>query len=136
MKKNKKGETMNQTENQENQDQIQDFELAETLENEKVPKQSPGKSEAPDPTKPQKTDLPSGAHKQKGYVTKSGILFPVGFKFKGGHISSKGNVVLNTCPKCGHQQYPAQAVKGFCEKLNEKTGCGFDKTEELEHYQL
>jgi hypothetical protein len=85
---------------------------------------------------PQKTDLEPGSHKQVGYVTKNGVLFPVGFKFKGGHISSKGSVVLNVCPKCGHHQYPSQAVKGFCEQVHEKKGCGFDMIAELEEVQL
>lgn len=83
---------------------------------------------------PKKADpsLEPGAHKTIGYVTRSGLLFPVGFKFKGGHISSKGSVVLNICPKCGHQQYPNQAVKGFCERVHDKKGCGFNMIEELE----
>lgn len=81
---------------------------------------------------PQKTDLAPGSHKGSGFVTKSGLLFPIGFKFKGGHISSKGSVVLNKCPSCGHDQYPAQAVKGHCERFKE---CGFNMVSELEQYE-
>jgi hypothetical protein len=95
-----------------------------------------GNAKSADKILPKKSDLEPGAHKQIGFVTSSGILFPVGFKFKGGHISSKGSVVLNLCPKCGHHQYPSQAVKGFCEKVHEKKGCGFDMMAELEEFQL
>lgn len=86
--------------------------------------------------KPVKTELEPGFHKQVGFVSESRILFPVGWKFRGGHISSKGNVVLNHCPECKHAQYPSQAVKGFCEVVNEKKGCGFSMIAELEAFEL
>lgn len=82
--------------------------------------------------KPVKTDLEPGLHYDKGYVSEAGILFPKGFKFKGGSVSWKGNVVLNQCPKCKTEMSPGDAVKGKC--TNEE--CGFDMVEELENFKL
>jgi hypothetical protein len=86
--------------------------------------------------KPSKSSLDPGCHPQIGYVNGHGVLFPVGLKYKGGHISSKGNVVLNVCPECKNLQYPSQAIKGYCDVVNEKKGCGFNKVAELEEVEL
>ncbi len=81
-----------------------------------------------------------------GYVNKNGVLFPVGFRFKGGHIADQPEeyaVVLNKCPKCGHRQSVDEAVQGECQNMKAPGGpdgelgpCGFSAFEELDSYDL
>ncbi len=73
-----------------------------------------------------------GHHKGGGYVNQSGVRFPPGFKFPGGHVGTRGNVVLNRCPKCGNHQAIDEAMLGLC--ANQK--CGYSAIEELEEYAL
>lgn len=80
-----------------------------------------------------------GFIKQIGFVNENGVRFPVGLKYEGGHIGTFGNVILNRCPKCGHQQSIDDARTGKCS--NERVGgmkkvCGFDKVAELEEFTL
>ncbi len=94
---------------------------------------------------PYKTDLPPGIYKathhvpasEKGpaipgktgfYVNQHGIAFPAGFKFKGGHISSKGNVVLVKCPECGNRLGVSEAVKGLCDNRD----CNYSAVDALD----
>lgn len=72
--------------------------------------------------------LAAGFHKGFGYVNESGVRFPPGFKFPGGHVGTRGNVVLNRCPKCGNHQTIDEAMLGAC--ANPK--CGYSVIEELE----
>jgi hypothetical protein len=83
--------------------------------------------------KPMKTDLDPGLHYDKGYVSEAGILFPKGYKFKGGSVSWKGNVVLSICPKCRTEISPSEAVKGVCTNVD---NCDFNMLEELEAFKL
>lgn len=81
-----------------------------------------------------------------GYVNRNGVLFPVGFRFKGGHIADQPEeyaVVLNKCPKCGHRQTVDEAVQGECQNMKVKGGeddelgpCGFSAFEELDSFDL
>lgn len=73
----------------------------------------------------------AGEHPVVGFVTESGVLFPNGYRFKGGHIAN-GTVVLNRCPKCGHHQGIDDAISGICG--NQK--CRFSQHHELEEYTL
>lgn len=94
---------------------------------------------------PYKTDLPPGIYKathhilasEKGpavpgkpgfYVNQHGIAFPVGFKFRGGHVSSKGNVVLVRCPECGNKLGVSEAVKGLCDNRD----CNYSAVDTLD----
>jgi hypothetical protein len=79
--------------------------------------------------------LEPGENKQLGYLNDHGILFPVGFKFKGGRVSWRGSIVLNRCPKCGHQNMSTDAVKGVCANDKVKgTGepCGYSLIDSVE----
>lgn len=68
-----------------------------------------------------------------GYVNENGVRFPPGFKFPGGHVGTRGNVVLNRCPRCGNHNSIDEAMQGAC--ANPK--CGYDvKAEELDVYEL
>lgn len=67
-----------------------------------------------------------------GFVNENGVRFPPGFKFPGGHVSSKGNVVLNRCPRCGNHNSIDEALQGVCAN----TKCGHSAIEELEEYEL
>lgn len=67
-----------------------------------------------------------------GFVNESGVRFPPGFKFPGGFVGTRGNLVLNRCPKCGNHQSIDEALLGVC--ANSK--CGHDVKEELEEYTL
>lgn len=78
----------------------------------------------------------SGDHPQVGYVNENGVLFPNGFKFRGGHVMN-GLVVLNTCPRCGSRQSIDEALEGACANLKagpEKQKCGFNMHRELAEY--
>ncbi len=78
-----------------------------------------------------------GFHKSVGFVNENGVLFPVGYKYRGGHVGSFGNVVLNRCPKCGNHQSIDEALSGACGNLRagpDRTACGFNQVHELEQY--
>lgn len=81
-----------------------------------------------------------GFLKQVGFVNENGVRFPPGFKFDGGFVGSFGNVVLNRCPKCGHQQTVDEARTGKCGNERAPDGkkkiCGFDMVGELEKVDL
>lgn len=77
----------------------------------------------------------AGFHKGAGFINENGVRFPPGYKFKGGHIGSFGNVILNRCPRCGHQQSVDEAREGRCGNQIagvERRPCGFDMVAELE----
>lgn len=86
-------------------------------------------------TKPRKSKLPpgrfykavggEGPEAELGYVNANGILFPVGHKFQGGHISSF-DVVLVTCPACKTRMLATEAIKGAC------SGCNYSAIDELD----
>lgn len=81
-----------------------------------------------------------------GYVNRNGVLFPVGFKFKGGHIADQPAeyaVVLNKCPRCERKQTVDEAVQGECQNMKARNAhddelgpCGFSAFEELDSYDL
>lgn len=71
-----------------------------------------------------------GSHKGVGYVNENGVLFPVRFKFKGGHIGTFGSVVLLKCHECGHVQSVDESRMGVCGR------CQFSQIDELEAYEL
>lgn len=73
-----------------------------------------------------------GFHKGVGYVNESGVRFPVGYTFPGGFVGTRGNVVLNKCPKCGYRQGIDEAMMGRCH-ANE---CGHNAVLELEAIEL
>lgn len=84
-------------------------------------------------------------HRHIGYVNASGVLFPVGFRYKGGHVANQPaeyGIVLNHCPKCGHRQSVDEAVQGECQnmKVRDVDGdlgpCGYSAYEELDSYEL
>lgn len=98
------------------------------------PKGEPEKDEDGEPE-----EYAPGFIKQVGYVNQNGVLFPVGFKFRGGLVGWRGNVVLNRCPKCGNKQMTDEAVLGIC--ANQKVPplgepCGYSAIAELEDYIL
>lgn len=74
----------------------------------------------------------AGFHKGAGYVNENGVRFPPHFKFPGGHIGTRGNVVLNRCPKCRNHNSIDEAMLGKCANQE----CGFSVIEELEEYTL
>jgi hypothetical protein len=74
--------------------------------------------------------LAAGYHKGFGFVNENGVRFPPGFKFPGGHVGTRGNVVLNRCPKCGNHNSIDEALLGVC--ANSK--CGYSVLEELEEH--
>lgn len=90
-----------------------------------------------DSLKPRKSKLPpgrfykaqggEGPEADLGYVNAHGILFPVGYKFNGGHISSF-DVVLVACPKCKKRPLAVESVKGICPE-NE---CRYSALDELD----
>lgn len=90
------------------------------------------KEEAKDPEK--EAVLEEGANSQAGYLNQYGILFPVGFKFKGGLVSWRGSIVLNRCPKCGHHNMSTEAVKGECSNERGKNNepCKYSLIESIE----
>jgi len=69
-----------------------------------------------------------------GYLNRHGIFFPSGYKFKGGHVSYRGHVVLVKCPVCNFRNSSDRALQGWCgnQKANEGNGCGFSAIEQLE----
>lgn len=77
----------------------------------------------------------SGHFPHIGFFSENGILFPHGFKTKHVLIGYRGNVVVNKCPKCGHQMSAEEAIKGFCSnersKLNDGEPCDFNAVAEL-----
>jgi len=73
----------------------------------------------------------AGEHYLVGFVNESGVLFPNGYKFPGGHVTN-GNVVLNRCPKCGHSQNVDDALSGICGNQR----CKFSKHDDLENFSL
>lgn len=73
-----------------------------------------------------------GPHKGVGYVNENGVLFPVHFKFKGGHVGTFGNVILNKCPECHTANGIDQARVGICG--NQK--CNYNQVVALEEYEL
>lgn len=81
-----------------------------------------------------------GFIKQVGFVNENGVRFPPGYKFDGGFVGTFGNVVLNRCPKCGHQQTVDEARTGKCGNERGPDGkkkiCGFDMVEQLEEIDL
>lgn len=81
----------------------------------------------------------AGFHRQVGFVNENGVRFPPGYKFKGGHVGTFGNVILNRCPRCGHQQSVDEAREGRCGNLRagvERRPCGYDQVAELEEITL
>lgn len=73
-----------------------------------------------------------GFHKQVGFVTEAGVLFPVHFQFPGGFVGSFGNVILHKCPSCGYRNGIDEARSGVCG--NQK--CRFSQLEQLEQVEL
>ena len=73
-----------------------------------------------------------GFHKQIGFVSEAGVLFPVHYQFQGGFVGSFGNVILHRCPSCGHRQNIDEARTGVCHN-NE---CRFSQLEALEQVEL
>ena len=80
-----------------------------------------------------------------GYVNQHGVLFPCGFRFKGGHIGDcapEYAIVLNNCPKCGHKQGVDEAVQGACQNLKVRSvdgefqPCGYSALDELDSYDI
>jgi hypothetical protein len=81
-----------------------------------------------------------------GYVNANGVLFPCGFRFKGGHVAMttpEYGVVLHTCPKCGQRQAVDEAVQGECQNMklrdpetDDLGPCGFSAFDELDSYEL
>ena len=65
-----------------------------------------------------------------GYVSESGVRFPVHYKFKGGHVGTFGNVILHTCPECKYYQTIDESRLGYCHR------CGFNQLKELEAVDL
>ena len=79
-----------------------------------------------------------GEHLSVGYVSENGVLFPNGFKYKGGHVTN-GTVVLNQCPRCGHRQSIDDAISGACGNMRagvEKAPCGYSQVAVLEAFKL
>lgn len=62
-----------------------------------------------------------------GYVNPHGILFPVGHKYLGGHVST-WDVCLVVCPKCKRRNSATEAVKGACGEIS----CGYSQIDELD----
>lgn len=82
--------------------------------------------------------LASGEHPLVGFVNENGVLFPNGFKIKGGHVQN-GLVVLNRCPKCGNHQSIDEALSGSCANRKagpEKLPCNHNPRAELEDWTL
>lgn len=79
----------------------------------------------------------SGEHQAVGFVNESGVLFPNGYKFKGGHVQN-GVVVLNKCPQCGHRNGVDDALSGRCgnDKAGpEKVPCGYSAFSHIEEHE-
>lgn len=74
------------------------------------------------------------------YVNRQGVIFQQGFRFDGGHVCWQGNVVLNRCPRCGHNQAISDALKGTCANTqagpDRKATCGYSAIEDLEKFDV
>ncbi len=126
--------------------ELEGFEDIETMETEAtepdvVKKQVPTTIPTLSTVKPIKAP-PELAHEQfhlhVGYVNKYGVLFPMGFRFKGGHVSFR-DVVLNRCYKCGHRQSIDEACMGECQNMKVPPlgePCGHSAYDELNSYEL
>ncbi len=74
-----------------------------------------------------------GMFPELGYISPSHVLFPIGYKFKGGFISWR-DVVLQQCPECGLvMKMSSEQVKGICEDV---VSCGYSAIEALDNTEI
>lgn len=73
-----------------------------------------------------------GFHSGAGYVNENGVRFPPGYKAHGAFVGTFGNVIMNRCPQCGHQQSIDESRTGICG--NQK--CRYDAVAKFEEYEL
>lgn len=74
-----------------------------------------------------------GMFNNYGYITPGHVLFPIGYKFQGGHVSWR-DVVLQHCPECGLViKMSSEQVKGECEDVE---GCGFSAIKMLDNLEI
>lgn len=80
-----------------------------------------------------------GNHRGVGFVNENRVLFPVHFRFKGGFVGTRGNVVIKQCPSCGHIPSVDDSLQGRCPNPRagaEKVPCEFDQVALLNEITL